>query len=282
MRLRTITTLTVTLLSVAMILILHSSPLLAGKRPKKQKGPDVERRSFELLMPAIELEPTAEYPESQTIGGVRVELSRIPIESTLMYHVNVQQRTTKWGSITGLSVGGTPVWVGVLPYYALAPESLQFKVRITNQLGRVLRLQNVALQFTKDGETISTDYAENDLNKVMVLPNKSWEGVLYGPSLEAFGVKAFDANAGDGLVDESMVASDGVLLLGLYDVITELDAASNPTTRSNFEWVFGYTATTTPKDVEAIRWKAKMTPEQAAEVVGERPADQLVGFVPGG
>lgn len=265
------------------VVAVASTNLDVGKK-KKNKAPDVERRGYQLLKPEIELEPVEEYPGVQEIGGVRIELSLVPFELTPMYLVTVQERETTLKSWTGIvGVGGAaPVWIGALPFYEIHPENLQFTLRITNHLGRVLRLEGVAIQFAKDGEALETDYEANTLNKVIILPEKSWEGVLHGPPLEGFGLKEFDARtATSGLLEAPEIASEGVLLVGLYDVVTELDEASNATRRSNFEWVFGYTARAVPEGAEAVRWKAKLTEEQAMQIIGEFPAEQVAGMMPG-
>jgi hypothetical protein len=252
-------------------------------RDKEPKDDVVERRGFQIVKPEITLEPVAEYPASRQIGGVRIELSRIPFRVKPMYFVTVQERTSKWEGWTGVRIGkAAPVWIGAMPYYDIEPEGLRFQVRITNQLGRVLRLESVALQFMKDGEALYTDATANDLRKVIILPEKSWEGVIVGPSLEAFGLKEYDARTSTGgKLKATATTAEGVLLVGLYDVITELDEASNPTQRSNFEWVFAYTAQAVPEEAEALRWKAKLTAEQAAAIVGERPAVDVAGTLPG-
>lgn len=253
--------------------------LAAGKKDKDE----VKKRPFQILKPEVSLEPAAESPSVQEIGGVRVELVRLPFEIRSMYFVNVQERESGWESVTGIRMGtASPVWIGVLPFYNISPQNLRFKVRITNHLGRVLRLQGVALQFVKDGETLSIENVENDLNKVMILPENTWEGTLNGPTLDAFGLKVFDARAATagGLLEAAEVRSEGVLLMGLYDVVTAMDNASNATTRSNFEWIFGYKASAVPEDAEAIKWKGRLTPEQVEKFIGVRSPEDLAGTLP--
>jgi hypothetical protein len=193
-----------------------------------------------------------------------------------MVNVFVAPRESAWESWTGVRVGtAAPVWIGVLPYYEVQPGNLQFKVRITNHLGKVLRLQGVALQFTKDGEGVPTDNVQNELNKVMILPEKSWEGTLHGPTLELFGLKKQVVAKGDPTSQPEFASKEGTLLLGLYDVVTQLDQASNPVTRSNFEWIFGYKTSYVVEDATAQKIKGRLTEEQAKQIAGDFPADKF-------
>ncbi len=245
------------------------------KKESKAKKDDSVKTATKILKPSVTLELADAATSAQEIGGVRVELSRIPIETRPMVNVRVLPRESQWESWTGLRVGtAAPVWITAVPYYEVSPEDLQFKVRITNHLGKVLRLQGVALQFTMDGNSLPTDYAQNELNKVIILPEKSWEGTLRGPSMESFGLKKHVG--GQDQPAEPGFTKEGVLLVGLYDVVTEVDQASNPVKRTNFEWIFAYTAAMLAEDGEAIAWKARLMPEQAQQIAGNYPAEKFV------
>ena len=65
-------------------------------------------------------------------------------------------------------------------------------------------------------------------------------------------------------------------MFSIYDVVTEVDEANNPTKRTNFEWVFTYATESLTKDIEITRYEQNMTREQAAEFV---KGDNV--FVPG-
>ena len=259
-----------------------SGEIQAGR--KKEDKDNVEKRAFQILKPSVDLSPAEGYAAAQEIGGVGIELSYRPFTVKPMYFVSVQERSTMFESLTGVRVGtAAPVYIGVLPFYQVDPENVKLGLKITNHLGRVLRLEGVALQFVKDGESLATDTAANPtLNKLIILPEKSWEGTLEGPPLTAFGLKEFDARTTSaGLLEGETVASEGVLLVGIYDVITEVDEASAPKKRSNFEWVFSYAAKAVPETAEALRWKAKLTPEIAAKIIGEHSPEDFSAMLPG-
>lgn len=249
----------------------------AGAKDKKTDD-KIVKAPVRVYKPNLRVDLVDEKTSAQTIGGVRVELARVPIETKPMIVTWVVPREDKLASWTGITMGSAAtVWVAALPYYDVSPTNLQFHVTVTNHLGKVLRLQGVALQFTKDGETVPTESAMNDLNKVMILPEKSWEGVLQGPSLEAFGLKPSVIQRDDKPAGELGFAKEGNLLVGLYDVVTELDQASNPVTRSNFEWIYSYNASNVSEEGEALKWKDRMDPNQVKQFDNRKiPAEQFV------
>jgi len=258
--------------------------VMAGSKKEKAAKDEVERRKFQIVKPSVELRPAEGYAAVQEIGGIRIELSPTPFTTKPMYFVSIQERSTMFEGLTGVRVGtAAPVYIGVLPFYQVDPKNVQIGLKITNHLGRVLRMEGVALQFVKDGESLATDTAANPtLSKLIILPEKSWEGTLQGPPLTAFGLKEFDARTTSaGLLEGAALASEGVFLVGLYDVITEVDEASAPKKRSNFEWVFSYAAKATPEDAEALRWKAKLTPEVAEKIIGEHSPEDFSAMLPG-
>lgn len=260
---------------MAAILVLSvSHPASAGER---ERGPQREPVSVEI--PSFRLEAAPDYPAVREIGGVRMELVPGPIQARPMKTILLEQRI---GFGTFLQTGATPVWITEAPSYDLEPPNVLFQLRVTNHLGKVLRLQGVAITFAVNGDLIPTDYAQNNLNAQIILPEKSWEGVLQGPKIETAQVKEPAQPAGQKVgtkpsAEAVITKGSGTLLVGLYDVITELDEASNPKKRSNFEWVFAYELATHPAQAHQVRYKASVTAEQAAKLQGKHPADWTLG-----
>jgi len=216
-------------------------------------APKVETYPIEIEKPMLRLEPAPEYPPIKEVGGVRIEMISIPPETKKMILVTLEDRT---GVADFLTSSLKSVWIWETPLYEIQPPEVQFQVRVTNKLTKVLRLQGVAMQFAIDGKTVPTDYTKNILDKAILLPNQTWEGILYGPPVE-------------GLQQKS-----GVLQAGIYDVITEVDDANNPLKKSNFEWIYTYQLTKTKEMAEKKRSKGAVTLEQARAVHGrKRPAE---------
>lgn len=164
----------------------------------------------------------------------------------------------------------TAVWIDTSPFYALRsmsdrrPEHLQMKLKVTNHLGKILRFRGIALNFAIDGNVIPTDATLNDLENVMVLPDKSWEGTIYGPSLAEI------------FTDDK---SSGMVLVGIYDVVTETDEANNPTKRSNIEWIFSYERSFKTEQASKQHMKAYVTAEQAETLAGVHRFTDLQGML---
>lgn len=215
-------------------------------------APKTESFPVEVEVPTLKLEPAPDYPPIKEMGGVRIELIPVPAETKKMKLVTLEART---GAADFLTTNMKSVWVWETPVYEILPEDLQFQVRITNHVGKILRFQGVALTFSVNGKNVPTDYAKNDIGSAMLTPNASWEGILHGPPADA-------------------LQQSGMLLVGIYDVITEVDAANNPTKRTNFEWVYSYNLTKTKQQDQKTRTKGSVTAQQAAALQNSRhPAE---------
>lgn len=110
-----------------------------------------------------------------------------------------------------------------IPYFAQGNQ-VMFSLSIENNLDQPLRLSNaiVALKIgNKDVPKESFKESYEELRGQVILPGSTYEGTFTGPQL-ASGLQA------------------SAITFALYDVVTELDAASNPTKRSAFVWQYQY------------------------------------------
>ena len=211
-------------------------------------SPKVQTFPVEVVVPTLKIDPAPDYPPIHEIGGVRVEVIPVPAQTRKMHVTTLEDRT---GAADFLSSTLKSVWIWKTPLFELDPSHVQFQVRVTNKLPKVLRLEGVAIQFAVNGKTVPTDYAKNDLGGKTLLPNQTWEGIFIGPPVE--------------LLEQS-----GVLLAGLYDVITGVDDANTPLKRSNFEWIYAYQLSTTTQSDVKTRTKSSVTLEQAKALQGSR------------
>lgn len=113
-----------------------------------------------------------------------------------------------------------PAEVREIPSIAITPDTVRLKVKIYNQLERVLRLQGTVVSFQVAGKQANVPKAryEDFLNGI-ILPRQEVEYEVGGPDLSD-------------LPDNATVA------FLLYDIVTATDAAGNPTQRSNFEFFY--------------------------------------------
>jgi hypothetical protein len=264
-----------TILLCMLLSIVTAVSSAAEKKEKKakEKKPAFMADEYPIYKQNLELKGVeAEFPAAQKKGGVRIELSPMPLSVEPRYTVAFQPRKTVGGMFFAPQPGAAlPVWMGVLPFYQMNPAHAQMRIRINNQLSRVLRLQGVVVQFSKDGKAVPT-VLESEINKAIVLPEQSWEGILEGPSVEAFGLQAVSAKSSAPVESTSVT---GNLLVGLYEVVTAMDDASNPTERSKFEWLYTYT-TQRVQETGYGRWFERSFSEaQQRELAGTYTAEQL-------
>jgi len=171
-----------------------------------------------------ELTTAVKGQDSQEKDGVRVTVTPEPfrIERTHESTFRVVRRTIELGQ-------NRPVQRRDVVTPDLQPQSLAFKVRIANGLGRVIRLSGAVVSFQMSGKNVSVpqeNYAE--FLSGIVLPRQETELTLRGPSLASFAGPHLDGLAGD----------TATVALLLYDVVTATDNAGNPTKRANFEYYY--------------------------------------------
>jgi hypothetical protein len=119
-----------------------------------------------------------------------------------------------------------PAEVRETPHVEVYPGDIRFKVKIYNQLERVLRLAGTVVSFQVAGKTVAVSKAHyDDFLSGIILPRQEGEYEISGPDLDA-------------LSDNSTIA------FFLYDIVTATDAAGNPTKRSNFEFFYTFSRQT--------------------------------------
>lgn len=132
-----------------------------------------------------------------------------------------------------------------IAYYEVNPEQVQFKIKVYNNLGHVLRLAGTVISFQVAGKMVALDKSgyEDFLNGI-VLPRQEMEYEIVGPSINS-------------LPDSCTIA------LLLYDIVTKTDAAGNPTERTNFEQFYTYSKEIVTKSETVNVQKVMMTPAEA-------------------
>lgn len=126
-----------------------------------------------------------------------------------------------------------------IPYYIHQPR-LDLKLVIENDLEQPLRFEKTLLALRIGKKAIPKEqYRESleDLSGRVVLPGEVVEMEFRGPAFAS-------------------IPSPTDITFALYDVVTELDSASNPAKRSAFEWKYHY-ATTPQIKVEDIGYECK-------------------------
>lgn len=197
--------------------------------------PTATRQTQSVKVP--ELTAAVKGQDSQEKDGIRVTVTPEPfrLERTYESTFRAVRRTIELGQYR-------PVQRRDVVTPDLQPESLIFKVRIANGLGRVIRLAGSVVSFQMAGKNVSVpqeDYAE--FLSGIVLPRQETELTLRGPYLGSFAGPDLNGLAGD----------TATVALLLYDVVTATDNAGNPTKRANFEYYYRLRLVPRPDSVVA-------------------------------
>lgn len=181
--------------------ISYELPTLTPVEPAKQ---DQERDGIRISIAPYTYSPTE---------TVRREYRRVPS----LFVVN-DQVAAEMREIRGIDVN---------------PKEVRFKVKISNRLERVLRLQGTVVSFQVAGRSVAVDSSRyEDFLSGIILPRQEMEYEIVGPDLE-------------------QVPDGATLAFLLYDIVTATDNAGNPTQRSNFE--FFYTLTREARTAEVTQ-----------------------------
>lgn len=130
-----------------------------------------------------------------------------------------QNDYAKYG-VNLLTSGRKEYKVIAVPAYTPDPSSLGFKLKITNQMSHILRLDGAVVAFRSDKNAIATESQKySEFKQAIILPGEEKEINLYGPSLAS-------------------IADGENITLALYDVTSKTNSAGNPVKKSSFKWTY--------------------------------------------
>lgn len=110
-----------------------------------------------------------------------------------------------------------------IPYFSQGSQ-VMFSLSVENNLDQPLRLNKAIVALRIGNKDVPKKFLEESYKELweqVILPGSTYEGTFTGPQL-ASGPQA------------------SAITFALYDVVTALDAASNPTQRSAFVWQYQY------------------------------------------
>ena len=183
--------------------------------------PGGEVETVRLTWDVPKLVPLQQTPSVQEKGGLWMSLVP-PLYST-------ERRTRTEDIPTKGPLGGLWTTPNIkyfdrreIPYAVVTPGQLRFTLTVNNKLDHLFRGAGSLVSLNVAGNTTALDqsgYAEL-LN--LILPPRAQNQInIVGPSLES-------------------LPPQGTIGVFVYDVVTQVDAAGNPTKRENFEWYFDY------------------------------------------
>ncbi|MEO0228187.1 MAG: hypothetical protein ABIL70_09090 [candidate division WOR-3 bacterium] len=207
-----------------------------AQKPKKLEPIDVSYTVPEIL-------PVDSAQQMQERSGIKISITPVAFSAERKIKATYEQKPTLLVINDQYNFDKREI-----PYYDVSPETLIFKLKLYNNLGHVFRPAGTVVSFLVDGKMVALDKAgyENFLSAI-ILPRQEQEYEIIGPPIAT-------------LPDSCTIA------FLLFDMITQTDAAGNPTEKTNFEWYYTYRAKkVTVADTVKV-FGIKMTPDQARSV----------------
>ncbi len=189
------------------------------------------------------LEPVTGYEWEQTKDAVTIKLAPVPFTHKVAY-----QRTVKeargLAALFETSDGRKLYDATDQPHHLVVePDYLRLKLHIVNNLSHVLRFHGAVLSMSADGKSLPLDETtQNELLRAVLTPYASLDVTISGPGV-------------------TQLPATTTLSFAIYDVITEVDAANNPTKRTTFEWIFSVRPQQIEEKRAVVKAQYRYTPE---------------------
>lgn len=197
------------ILLVIFALTLCHTAIAKEKKPKEQK-----MLTLEANIPT--LEPVEGYPWDQTKDAVSIKLTPEPFVHKVQYERSLKEKREfiKVNSNTKYEITETPNG------FVVRPGRLMLQIHAVNNTSHVLRFHGSVVDLKADGKSLPIDPTTvEELTKAVLTPYSAIDVTLTGPEVDN-------------------LAQTKTIIFAIYDVITEVDAANNPTKRTTFEWIF--------------------------------------------
>lgn len=219
---------------------------LFGCMPPSPKDEINQNISLSITKPT--LEPVAAYPWELNKDNVTMTIAPKPVEEKCVYQRSLKKRfkliKTNNDNTDEYDVIDKPTRL------ELSPDRLILKLNVTNNLSHVLRFHGAVPTLTVDGKNLPIDEnTKNELLRAVLTPYTTLDLTV-------------------DCIELSAIENAKTVNFAIYDVITEVDAANNPTKRTTFEWIFSVRPVNVTKDFSMRKNKKQYTPDQAGKVDG--------------
>jgi hypothetical protein len=186
--------------------------LLAGCEMPQRAGPS-STTAVEYRLPV--LTPVDVGKQDQEKDGIKISVAPYSYAPKQQFH-----REFRRIPAILLVDNQYPAEMRETPSIEVSPSDVRLRVKIYNHFERVLRLAGAVVSFQVAGKSAVVPRAKyNDFLEGIILPRQEGEYEIAGPEL-------------------SDLPDNATIGLFLFDIVTETDAAGNPTKRSNFEFYY--------------------------------------------
>ncbi|MGP8321421.1 MAG: hypothetical protein ACT6FE_03735 [Methanosarcinaceae archaeon] len=219
---------------------------LFGCMPSSPSEEISENITLSIINPT--LEPVEGYPWEQTKENVTITIAPEPVDATCVYQRSIKKKS----KLFKINDDGTDEYdVKDKPIRLdLNPDRLILKLNVTNNISHVLRFHGAVPTLTVDGKNLPIDEkTKNELLRAVLTPHTTLDLKIDCIKLSA-------------------LENASTVIFAIYDVITAVDAANNPTKRTTFEWIFSVRSVNVEKSFAVRTSKNRYTPAQATKVGG--------------
>lgn len=219
-----------------MTLLLIISCATTGKQKESKPAPQT---TVSGTVPV--LEPVTGYDWEQTKDAVTIKLTPVPFDHKVAYGRSLKEIV----EIIGPNDGRKPYKLTETPdHLVIQPDILLLKLHIVNNLSHVLRFHGAVISCNIDGKSLPVDETtQNELLRAVMTPYASLDVSIKGPAAQS-------------------IEKAATFTFSIYDVITEVDAANNPTKRTTFEWIFSIRPQQIEESREVRTKKIRLSPEE--------------------
>jgi len=213
--------------TVLMLSVILGNGLSAGGPKKKPKAseelsaPTTTKVSAKLPTFA----PLAETNPTQEKGGLTITIAPAEYHTTALFLSSDRRvfATLKERLLAPVDITRNMLVEKIFtPVPEIVPDTLGFRVHVSNQMPRVFRAAGIVVQFNVAGKVVQYDPSGTTELVQAIIPPRSEQ------FMDIHGAKISD------------IPERCTIGVFFYDVVTKLDTAGNVIEKQNFEWYFQY------------------------------------------
>ncbi len=207
--------------------------------------------------PEIELVPTSKQTQGSEKTSITVTTLRLK-ESELKYRTEYEQLQINSSECCMMMFSAFLLGSAmrtykktVTPYYKIPQQDLVFGIFIENHLGHILYLDRSVVTLEVNDELVYWNQVRylllSQLFEDIILPEEQCQPIKIRIPIDT-------------------LHSPSKIVLSIYDIVTGMDAAGNPTERLSYKWEFQYTVEKTAKQEQITVEQIQLKTEEALKV----------------
>lgn len=230
--------------TLAALFIIAMIALIGSCATSSQTSAPKETEQVTLTATVPAMEPVEGYPWEQTKDAVTIKLTPEPFTHKTMYERSLMEKRELIlvNQNKKYEITERPTRLVV------RPERLLLKLHAVNNMSHVLRFHGCVLDLKADGKSVPIDEKTVDeFKKAVITPYSDFDVTLYGPTLD-------------------QLKGANTIIFAIYDMITQVDEANNPTKRTTFEWIFSVRPQNVTEQRPVVVREERLSPAQLGKL----------------